>query len=242
MPTLADVQLEWLRLFERMRRGECDGVDPDRIAAPFLPAGLENMPPNASPVLLVGRAHRAPWEKSNEVAETYEFHERLSMTRAHLSKELARPSSAFWRFARDLARPIEVNGTRRHTSIIWSNIAKITAWADGGPNPGEPLLRAQYELAIRSLQVEIATYRPELVIFMTGDWGWAVIWNAFLKDIEGAPEHLPDKDVWSCGKSETYPAVLWMQRPEGEKTSHVESQLAIARDLLASSPSPRDEP
>ena len=55
------------------------------------------------------------------------------------------------------------------THLVWSNLYKVSPY---GKNPGAPLQRAQRDGCQRLLNLEIGTFRPKRVLFLTG-WDWA---------------------------------------------------------------------
>ena len=79
--------------------------------------------------------------------------------------------SAFWRVIRRVSLQLVEDATEEDwpTHLVWSNLYKVSPY---DANPGARLLRAQRDGCQRLLNLEIKTFRPEKVLFLTG-WDWA---------------------------------------------------------------------
>ncbi|WP_139031783.1 hypothetical protein [Candidatus Competibacter denitrificans] len=90
--------------------------------------------------------------------------------------------SAFWRVIREVVDGLEIANIHKPywpSHIVWSNLYKI-APANGG-NPGGALCNIQLQGCVELLKIEIATYRPRRILFLTG-MNWA---EPFINAIHG---------------------------------------------------------
>jgi len=89
--------------------------------------------------------------------------------------------SAFWRSIRSVVQGLgiaDVEGTDWTSHLVWSNLYKVSP-ASGG-NPSNVLCDIQFPGCTELLNLELRTYRPSRVLFLTGA-DWAV---PFLSTIE----------------------------------------------------------
>ena len=81
--------------------------------------------------------------------------------------------SAFWRVIRRVSLELlgDAIGEEEDwpTHLVWSNLYKVSPYRK---NPGAPLRRAQRDACKELLKLEIRTFRPKRVLFLTG-WDWA---------------------------------------------------------------------
>ncbi|MGC1372632.1 MAG: hypothetical protein WA824_10890 [Candidatus Sulfotelmatobacter sp.] len=141
-------------------------------------------------------------------------------------------SSAFWSFARALSERLAVT---THSTIqplqnlVWTNICKIGVLRG---NPAGEILRAQSELAAASLRSEIKTYRPRLVVFVTGDYAAQLV-DAVVGDSEQKTWHEErgHELFWWRKPIGNMPAVLWAYHPERKPLSTLETWLQQASRL-----------
>ncbi len=219
---LMGIWSEWLDLHEQL---EGEGLP---VTAPFFSAASSEGP--AGPILLVGKATNGDWGTSE--FKSFSRRQKKAIIRDRLCRNRTfidggAKNSAFWCFYYRLAAlALGADG------VIWSNVAKI---GRKNGNPKGRLLTMQTELAIRTLQAEIAEYRPALTVFVAGS-------DPVMSDIIVSALNAPAKrwtkseriractvpDVWWM-KGET-PA-LWTQHPERKPAEQVNFWLHRARDL-----------
>jgi hypothetical protein len=90
----------------------------------------------------------------------------------------------------------------------------------------------QRDLAIETLRLEIETYRPKLVVFLTGDWAdcWVI---ELVGDPDKAPWHKA-RTCWWCERTAKRPAMLWTRRhPRGVTRAQRRAWLRRAKQLTA---------
>lgn len=231
MSGLSETQSEWIGLFHRLRPEFTD------LGAPFLsvnPAGYE--PINIPSVLYVGKATKDAWylDEFLEAGTVQERHERTKAVLKSVLKEVEKEGykTSFWDFALNLSARLaksNSNTIQPLQNLIWTNISKI---AVHGGNPGAALRRAQYDLSLRTLKLEIAEYRPRLIVFVT---------NAYEEKIVGEIADDPDKTGWSYKKNDWHwwrrangdvPAILWTGHPQGKTKDTLERWLTKCVDLV----------
>ncbi len=81
--------------------------------------------------------------------------------------------SAFWRVIRQTVDALEIANAEDAewpSHLVWSNLYKV-APAVGG-NPSSALAATQFQNCLALLNLELETYAPRRVLFLTG-WGWA---------------------------------------------------------------------
>lgn len=219
---LMKIWSEWIDLHAEL---EGEGLP---VTAPFFSAASSEGP--AGPILLVGKATDGDWgtegfKSFQRRQERAIVCDRLRLNRSFIDG--GAKNSAFWCFYYRLAAlALGADG------VIWSNVAKIGR-ING--NPKGRMLTMQAELAIRTLQAEVAEYRPTLTVFVAGS-------DPVMSDIIVSALNAPAKkwtksegiractipDVWWM-KGET-PA-LWTQHPERKPAEQVDFWLDKARDL-----------
>jgi hypothetical protein len=223
--SLADLQIEWLRLHSRL--GEC--VQGQLLAAPFL-SFHQDIGTNgqaSKPILLVGQATAGNWwledfVKARKRSFSQGVAERLACTDGHLKWRDSEDDmlSAFWRFRRGLKLI--------SNPVIWTNLAKI------GVHKGNPkwrLVREQSELACRTIIAEISEYKPSLIVLATGDFGrHEVVWPTF-GEASSWKDDLDTGCKWQERSCFGMP-VLWVGHPGFKQTTKTEIWLRKARELL----------
>jgi hypothetical protein len=205
-----------------------------RIAAPFLsvrPAGYD---PMAVPsILYVGKATAGNWWRRSFLSSPT-VRERHQCTAKFLEEWVrnGRYNSAFWSFAHALSERVAVathSTIQPLQNLVWTNICKIGVLRG---NPAGRILRAQSELAVASLRSEIKTYRPKLVVFMTGDFGEQLV-DAVVGDCEQKTWHKErGHDLfWWRKPIGSMPAVLWAHHPRQKPLSTLRTWLQQASRL-----------
>jgi hypothetical protein len=220
MPSLRECQLEWIEKFDEMWLHDRDR----ELAGPFLSVGDHlRYRSGSGPILLVGKATDKDWKREEFLSASKwsapkRVDERRSVTRAHLDSMRERPSSAFWRFWRDLYG-IGV-------PVIWTNLAKIGVVVG---NPGHRYLISQVELARKTLREEIAEYHPSIVV-ITGDYAKCEIVLPVFG--ERAAWHEPDDHEFCwIDRTPSFPAVLWTDHPERKLKERVQCWFKKASNL-----------
>jgi hypothetical protein len=212
---LAIVEKKWLKLFYELRARP--DLDRGQIAAPFLSVAPPGYDPSARPsILYVGKATDKKWNpncavRSLNVKNTREY------TRHFILNEAEEYNAGFWQFARDLSKAVAA-ATNQYTSrfpanLVWTNLCKIGVVKG---TPQKRILLAQSNLAVETLRLEIAAYRPKLIVFVIGDFGEELI-ACLLDDCEWKSwrENSRHGYWWreSIGKT---PPILWTGHPQGK--------------------------
>lgn len=81
--------------------------------------------------------------------------------------------SAFWRVIRQIVDLLEIADPEANewpSYLVWSNLYKIAPAIRG--NPGNTLRAMQFHNCLALLNLELETYAPRRVLFLTG-WNWA---------------------------------------------------------------------
>jgi len=205
---------------------------PDRIAGPFFSVAPANYDPMAVPsILYVGKATAGPWGLSDflsspTVTERHEF------TTDFLEEiNTGEYSSAFWRFAHDLSDQIALTSGRPiHglQNLVWTNLCKIGVVRN---NPSGEILQAQGDLATEFLRLEIQTYRPKLIVLVTGDYADHLVTATFGEQIPWHKECGPQGFWWREAANEL-PAILWTYHPQNKRQKLLETWLKQASQLL----------
>jgi|ERR1700722_8858595 len=226
---LRRVQARWLKLFKEL---DADPKLRGRLAGSFLSVPSVGYDPSArSSVLLVGQVTKGDWylaqhRKQPSVAE------RRSCTLDYLNNESPTNRSAFWTFARELSKQQMdgndlSNGLR---NLVWTNVCKLGDRKKDQLCP--QIFKPQEGLAIETLRLEIETYRPKLVVFVTGDWAdcWVI---AVVGDPEKAPWHKA-QTCWWRERTAKQPAMLWTRHhPRGATLAMRKAWLRQAKLLTA---------
>lgn len=221
MSSLGECQLEWVGKFDEMWRHDTDR----ELAGPFLsvgdPFGYRS---GSGPILLVGKATDKDWERqkflsTSKLSAPKRVDERRKVTRDHLHNMRERPSSAFWRFWKDL----HAIGA----PVIWTNLAKIGVVVG---NPGHKHLTSQAELARKTLKAEIAEYHPSIVI-IAGDYAKCEIVLPVFGERTAWCEPSDYEFCW-IERTSLLPAVLWTDHPERKRKARVRCWLRKAEELV----------
>jgi len=226
---LRRAQAKWVKLFEDLYdslklRG--------RLAAPFLSVSPVGYDPSARPsVLLVGQVTKGKWYK-NAYLKQKSATERRTRTRTYLEKESPKNRGAFWTFARELSKELteENESSNGLQNLVWTNLCKLGDMKNDQLCP--QIFAPQRDLAIETLRLEIETYRPKLVVFVTGDWAdcWVI---AVVGDPERAPWHKAQTCWWRESTTKE-PAMLWTRRhPRGATLAMRKAWLRKAKLLTA---------
>lgn len=208
---LKRTQPKWLKLFEELYaypnlRG--------RLAAPFLSAPPAGYDPSARPsVLLVGQATMGNWYKTAYLKQKSAT-ERRRCTLDYLECRAPTNRGAFWTFARKLSNALMEgnNSSKSFQNLVWTNVCKL---GDIKTNSRcLQIFNSQRDLAVETLRLEIATYRPKLIVFVTGDFA-----DCWVSTVVGDPEKAPwhgNQSYWWRGRTARHPAMLWTVRhPRG---------------------------
>ena len=140
--------------------------------------------------------------------------------------------SAFWSFACRLSRRADPDCSDL-TNLAWSNLCKIGTTLG---NPGRNLVAAQRALAVETLQAEIAALRPTLVACVAANY----LADDFIYDTLKVRRGMDGFEECSVGTSAMYhraprdgfPAMLWMQHPQGKSCEYLDRADQLAGVLL----------
>jgi len=131
--------------------------------------------------------------------------------------------SAFWRVIREVTSLLGVADPEDPawpSHLVWSNLYKVSP--NGAGNPNSRLAEVQLPGCIKLLDLELATYQPRRLLFLTGrDWA-----EPFLGPLGFCPASNPDTrwveaagTVTHAGSSETTMVVVAKHpqcKPEGD--------------------------
>jgi hypothetical protein len=123
--------------------------------------------------------------------------------------------SAFWNFARQIAREIGCDDPRL-PCIAWSNISKISI---RGIEARPELVKGFEDQATSTLEYEIGEANPHVVVFVTmhfsdevvqrvAEWSTNAVWSKSEEESSNPKEH----DIWYRRRQDGR-AVLWMRHP-----------------------------
>ena len=104
--------------------------------------------------------------------------------------------SAFWRAIRGVVRDLRIADVEKDdwpSHLVWSNLYKV-APADGG-NPNGALCDIQRPGCVKLLEMELAEYKPERLLFFTG-LNWL---GRFREKMNHQVERTDDKYVHATG-------------------------------------------
>jgi len=144
--------------------------------------------------------------------------------------------SSFWQFARQVSRCAGGKSVEP-VNVAWSNVSKIGV-AKG--NPSKSLQLAQAALACKTLQDEIETCKPTLVVFVCDGYGDEIIYEAVNANRGGANDfeirHSSHGEFYvrkaiQIG-SKQYPAMLWVKHPQGKSSERRVQWIEEAKKLL----------
>jgi hypothetical protein len=119
--------------------------------------------------------------------------------------------SAFWRSIRSVVQNLgiaDVQGAGWSSNLVWSNLYKMSP--AGGGNPSNVLCEFQFRGCADLLNLELRTYRPSRVLFLTGV-DWAAPFLAEAEPRGGAGFHYV-KQFGLCGDARCVIAV----HPQGK--------------------------
>jgi hypothetical protein len=95
--------------------------------------------------------------------------------------------SAFWRCIRSVVQNLgiaDVDDAGWPSRLVWSNLYKVSP-AHGG-NPSNALCEVQLPGCVKLFNLELDTYQPSRVLFLTGsDWAAPFLKEAELQEAEG---------------------------------------------------------
>lgn len=225
--SLDTLQEKWLERFREMQRG----IPNRRLTGPFLSVPPIGYDPRRTPsVLYIGKAN-AGWPHHSTV-------ERLrGKTMKFLEERVKRGEyrSAFWKLALDVSRQLARSANPQVAplqNLVWTNMCKIGVFPG---NPGADAYRMQRDLAIETLTAEIAAYRPQLVFWVTGNYGLDIITDVVAdpKDRSWKKEKkLEEKGLYWREPTDSLPAMLWTDHPQGKPRPVVEVWIEQACKLI----------
>jgi hypothetical protein len=230
--TLDEVQGAWLRLFHEVPAKDLR-IDANELAGPFVSVRPLNYDPLVPLVMYVGQATYGEWYRSHFLAGG-NLEERRKCTEGFLKEEAGRGHTEFWRFGNKLSELIAEKCARQVQTLqnlVWTNLSKIGA-LEG--NPKHPLRKAQRDLAIETLCLELDFYRPALVVFVTGDYEGDVI--DALVDRWTCPRWHKERandGIWWCEAGDSTPAILWTYHPGRKRDALREGWLQQALELFS---------
>lgn len=143
--------------------------------------------------------------------------------------------SAFWRVAKDIQEKLHFvpqNCDDWPSYLTWSNLYKI-APSDGG-NPSWPQCELQQADCIDIFMQELVTYRPKILLLMTG-YSWA---EPFIKKLASDVYQFTDCCVEAVVtfsiEAQEYQAII-TKRPEGKK-HHIFVEAILDRSAIFNKP------
>jgi hypothetical protein len=96
--------------------------------------------------------------------------------------------------------------------------------------PSGKLLEAQRDLAVKTLREEIETYRPRLVVFVTGCFAEALV-REVVYDLQDTSREKENVDLWWRRRTNSLPAMLWTRHPQGARRDFLDQCLNVVRKL-----------
>lgn len=226
---------KWIGLFDKLQ-GDSDFVG--QTAAPFLSVPVTE----SRSILYVGKATAGDWDwepgdflKIPKVRLNDRIEDRRELTRRFLREWAeAKYNSGFWHFARklnDVAADkwkVPVRSSLQH--IIWTNICKIGARKG---NPRSLLLAKQRDLSVETLRAEIRSYKPDLVCFVTWDFGWDLVKEVFGDTSDGAWDKTRNEDwIWQRPARNGTPLAVLLRHPQGKRRQLREKWLNLVSEIL----------
>jgi hypothetical protein len=127
--------------------------------------------------------------------------------------------SAFWGAIRELVSRLGIADVEQDSwpsHLVWSNLYKIGP--AGGGNPSSRLCSLQHEACAHLLTVEIETYRPKRIVFLTGrDWleGFLPTISAYAERYRYDSGLVEAKGVFALPSQEIQ--VVVAKHPQGKK-------------------------
>jgi hypothetical protein len=115
-------------------------------------------------------------------------------------------------------------------NLVWSNIAKIGTVTG---NPEGQYLAAQRQLAVETLKLEIATYRPALLLFVSGVYSTDIVHEVTAPLVGGQWHRQREQEgFWWRDATPDLPAVLWTYHPERKPLDTTNAWLEKADEML----------
>lgn len=231
MKTLHEVQAAWLTLFRELPAAD-RRIDPKELAGPFVSVRPPNHDALVPLVLYVGKATDGCWYRKEFLARG-DLEERRERTTRFLQEDALSGSTDFWRFGNQLSRLMAEKSGRKIQALqnlVWTNLSKIGV-LEG--NPKHPLRKAERDLAIETLRLEIDFYHPNLIVFVTADYEGDLI-NAAVGDPGEISWHKEraKQGIWWREARDLMPTMLWTYHPERKKQELRELWLQRAVDLF----------
>ena len=127
--------------------------------------------------------------------------------------------SAFWRCIRDVVQRLciaDVGRTDWPSHLVWSNLYKVSP-ASGG-NPNNALCNIQLPGCVELFNLELRTYRPRRILFLTGaDWAAPFLPAGILQESAGL-RHVKQFGLISAGEGHDVRYVVAVH-PQGKPES-----------------------
>ncbi len=208
----------------------------DRMTAPVFSVSA----PDTRMVLYVGKATAGDWPTKKRSGDPIEA--RISERREAAEDfprdcvESGKYTSAFWTLAKQINElaadrwRLPLGSKLQH--VAWTNMCKIGAKRG---NPGRRLFDIQRDLAVKTLRQEVKVYRPELIWFVTWDYGR----EAVMEVLDDPTEETWDKSgncnwIWRRSAEDGLPAAVLSRHPLGAPRELVQKWLLAASELSPS--------
>jgi hypothetical protein len=229
---LESIQARWIELFDRLR---CDPRTKDQIAPPFFSVPAVQ----ARSILYVGKATAKDgcWDEAPSGSTQTQIKQGIKYTNKFLIEVAPEINSGFWHFARELNTEVAKKWKQQVTSpfqhIAWTNVCKIGELGERPPREAGIVFRAQQELAVETLRLEIELYKPGLICFVTWDYAWELV-----KEVIGDPSDASwdqaenEQWLWCHRPTHGLPAILLTGHPGRKSRALRETWLTKASDLL----------
>jgi hypothetical protein len=112
---------------------------------------------------------------------------------------------------------VPLSGPLQH--ITWTNICKIGTLKG---NPSGFLLKEQSDLAIETLRHEIELYNPQLICFVTWDYGWNLVKAALGDPSDASWDQTGNAEsIWYKPPKSGLPGALLTGHPERKRTEQM---------------------
>jgi hypothetical protein len=223
MTKLEELDLEWIKLFNGL---QTDSKIHGPVTAPFVSVKPFGYDPSVNPcILYVGKAEGGyGTEDRDKFLQCPTIDQLSNATTDFLEKVKAgKCHTPFWNFARRLSNSNLQN-------LVWTNVCKLSVIGNNG-NPTGRLFEVQKDLAIKTLKAEIETYRPHLVIFITGRFAESLI-RKVVGDDHDTSWTKKNEDLWWRKKTEELPAMMWTRHPQGARRVLLDQIAQVAKNIL----------
>ncbi len=213
-----NLQRAWFELYRDLANAK------EPVAAPFFSVAPRKYNSQETNILYVGKATAGEWNENNNFQRRASsglvgrITERRNQNRSFvescaMSKKRSAPG--FWSFAHQLSEVVN-GGSCDLRNLVWTNLCKIGVLKE---NPSGEVLKRQRELAIDTLRAELRIYNPDLIVFVTANFGKDILLEAleFSNDDnlwKKSETHSRVKDVW-WHDNHPHRGILWMRHPQG---------------------------